>query len=186
MAWTAPNTAIAHTIYTAAEYNLYTRDNLSYLKVEMDGNPRALATTTGQYPVATGTNSLVMRSAVSAASSVDVSVVSLTYNSTTSVLSVTATTGATALVLFGAQMTTSGASPNLYSSVAVSGATTIAASDSWAIIRQSDTGGYTIQMGSHHLFTTLTPGSNTFTMQHRSTGPVTLNLDNREITVIPY
>ena len=34
MAWTDPNTAVAGQPFTAAEYNLYVRDNLNYLRVQ--------------------------------------------------------------------------------------------------------------------------------------------------------
>ena len=54
MAWTAPMTAVANAVFTAAQFNTHVRDNL------LETAP-AKATTTGGYFVATGTNTIVQR-----------------------------------------------------------------------------------------------------------------------------
>ena len=93
---------------------------------------------------------------------------------------VTLTTGTKALVIINAGVTV-GIADRGYASFAVSGATTIAASDAYAIYYE----GYNPQRGSAATrLTTLTAGSNTFTMKYRQTGGGTLTADNRTIIVI--
>ena len=95
---------------------------------------------------------------------------------------VTVTTGTKALVLFGAYMY--GSSTNsVYCSVAVSGATTTAASDSWAIVHDSATANYGGTRFSAYMFTGLTAGSNTFTMKYRTTSS-TATFSTRYIVVV--
>lgn len=80
---------------------------------------------------------------------------------------VTLTTGTKALVIFGAYMY--GASTNTaYCSVAVSGATNVSASDSWAVSHDSTTANYGGTRYRAYLFTGLVAGSNTFTLKYRS------------------
>jgi hypothetical protein len=73
-----------------------------------------------------------------------------------------------------------------YMSFNVSGATTQAASDERAVIREhgssTDTGG--VQASTTTVITNLTAGSNTFTLQYKSSSG-TSTFSNRTITVIP-
>lgn len=97
---------------------------------------------------------------------------------------VTVTTGTKALVLFssGGYNATTGAV--LSASVAVSGATTLAASDDWALSRKQVSGGTdTLTFGQSVLLTGLTAGSNTFTMKYSVSGG-TGNFNLRRINVI--
>lgn len=96
---------------------------------------------------------------------------------------VTVTTGTLVLVLLSCQASRSAAGNSAYMSVAVSGATTIAAADSNAAINQS------AGTGTNTLFVakvlTVTAGSNTFTAKYRNDGGSTWTFQNRTMIVIP-
>ena len=83
--------------------------------------------------------------------------------------SVTVTTGTTALVIFGALTTDTGnAGNNAHMSVAISGATTLAASDTWQAFGTEFGGIWQISNG--YKFTGLTAGVNTFTAKYKKSG----------------
>lgn len=95
---------------------------------------------------------------------------------------VTLTTGTTAFVWGSATMIdVNNDGVDCYISIAISGATTVAASDTWSgYVRQDqnmDTGVIIYQ------FTGLTAGSNTFTMQYRKSGGTTAGFESRRLTV---
>jgi hypothetical protein len=100
---------------------------------------------------------------------------------TTAGPAVTITTGTRAIVRISALMyqTTGGTG---FVSVAVSGATTVAANDTDALTYASTTFGSS--MSRDILIDGLTPGSNTFTMKYRTTAN-TLNAGRRTISVTP-
>lgn len=181
MAWTAPMTAVANTAFTAAQFNTHVRDNL----LETSPAKATGAVSNGSYWVKTATNSIVNRLAQTAGILTSQSRSSSSYGNLSTVgPSVTATTGANALVLFACNVDNNSTNSS-YMSVAVSGATTIAATDDYAVRwRPHDSGG-NFSGGTHKLFTTLTPGSNTFTAQYRVNGG-TGTWDNRYVTVIPF
>ena len=110
---------------------------------------------------------------------------STTYTGLTTAQVITLTTGTKALVLLSFN---SNAPQDkwTYASVAVSGATTIAASDSnSANFQQVGAGGY-IGAASNAVPLTLTAGSNTFTMQFRNSDASSISYTNRSMTVIAY
>jgi len=93
---------------------------------------------------------------------------------------VTLTTGTKALVIITAGLRV-GTADRGYASFAVSGASTISASDNYAAAFE----GSTTQRGAAATrLTTLTAGSNTFTMKYRGSGGGTCTADTREIIVI--
>lgn len=113
---------------------------------------------------------------------------STTYANLSTTVSVSAVTGTAARVDFAATMGSNSADGIAgFTSVAVSGATTIAASDNWAIRVDEDSVQY--NKGSmSHLFTGLTPGLNTFTLQSKAgsaPGGTGIAVNNREIIVTP-
>lgn len=179
MAWTAPMTAVDGAVFTAAQFNSSIRDNL------LETAP-AKATTAGGYFVATGANSIVQR--LTGSSSVDASQTTLSTTFTdlgTVGPSVTVTTGTQALVIIGASLIN--LTPDAFSimSVAVSGATTIAASDTRSVnFKQSSEGfNQATQMSWVEMYN-LNPGVNTFTAKYR----VTLDtgvFSRRRLIVIP-
>lgn len=95
---------------------------------------------------------------------------------------VTVTTGTRVLVILSSLMFNSGAN-NTWMSVAVSGATTLAASDTNAMVL-TGTSGATCSVIFE--LTGLTAGSNTFTAKYRVTGGTgSYGAPGRHITIIP-
>ena len=78
--------------------------------------------------------------------------------------SVTLVTGTTALVSIRSRVVQSGAGSNVFCSFAVSGAGTVAASDSNALFQQGTTD---MRYGHTLVVSGLTAGTNTFTMQYK-------------------
>jgi hypothetical protein len=168
MAWTTPLTAVANAAFTAAQFNASVRDNL------LMTSP-ALATTAGSIFAVTGTNTIAQRipdtaSVTGAAETTN----STSYTGTlsggggTAGPSLTLTTGPKALISFHCRQSTSGATTNVWTSVAVSGASSLVASDNYAI--STDIISSQIFHGLTYLEKNLTAGSNTFQMQYRVTG----------------
>jgi hypothetical protein len=92
---------------------------------------------------------------------------------------VTLTTGTKALIAITTSQEASLAGYNTYTGFAVSGATTIAADDTRGT--RLKTGA---QVSTVYLLTTLTAGSNTFTLKYKAESGSTANFLNREIAVI--
>jgi len=113
------------------------------------------------------------------------STTSLTYVDLSTVTSVTITTGTSAFCTWHAAATNATANAGIYVSVAVSGATTVAATDDISnyIQTPSSSLGIYFPMCSGHIFTGLTAGSNTFTMKYR-TGSGTASFGTRGIQVV--
>ena len=96
---------------------------------------------------------------------------------------VTVTTGTKALVIVSANLWNSGATQNTFMGFAVSGATTVAANDNFALQVYSGSGITTVTASFAYIITGLTAGSNTFTAKYRViTG--TGNYRWRTITVV--
>lgn len=180
MAWTAPMSATSNSVWTSAQWNTHVRDNLNATMI-------GTASAANRWIVASGVNALVERIPTSATVATVESTASTSYTNLTTVgPAVTVTTGTTALVFFTTRMSNSGANNGTSSSVDISGATTIAASDDWNLRGGGRAAANGVERSSMaHLFTTLTAGSNTFTMKYKAlagTGTFT----NRTITVIPF
>ena len=96
--------------------------------------------------------------------------------------SITATTGTTALVTFTvtADATTIGGDQG-YASVAVSGASTVAANDDWSTVTRL--GGNFVTMSRTYGFTGLTAGSNVFTLKYKNGAGSTVRFANRGLVV---
>lgn len=178
MAWTTPLTAVANAALTAAQWNASVRDNLAE-------TAPAKATAAGQIFVATGANSIAARTVTTARVDTGESTASTTYAAlTTPGPAVTVTTGTAALAFLTATISnsTSGATAN--ASIAVSGATTLAASDN-DVLRIQGGGTTDVQRCTSLVsFTALTAGSNTFTVQYRVVSG-TGTYSTRVITVVP-
>lgn len=101
---------------------------------------------------------------------------------------VTTTIGSSgaAIVILSSQLLVNGSSTTLHMAFAVSGATTVAASDAGSLY--VDTGSSPGVDHSASLIVPvagLTPGSNTFTSQYRRNGSATSQVANRALVVIP-
>lgn len=94
---------------------------------------------------------------------------------------VTIVTGTVALLFWDAVLTVVSGGPAKMS-VAVSGASSAAASDDFALTSPS-TGD--VGTGFYMLYTGLTAGSNTFTAKYKTQTPGTAFFDNRRLIVIP-
>jgi hypothetical protein len=108
---------------------------------------------------------------------------STSYTDLATVQSVTITTGTKALVLLTSNLANSSASSGTRMAFAVSGASTIAASDEYGINWAAGNAGDTVKYGGSFYVTGLTAGSNVFTAKFKvSAGTGTFN--SRFITVI--
>ena len=109
---------------------------------------------------------------------------STTYtNLTTSGPAVTVTTGTTAVVCLSVSANKSGVGNTAFISVAVSGATTLAASDTNSASGAEALSTAGVSINRVLVLTGLTAGSNTFTMKYRVDGG-TWNFLNRSLTII--
>ena len=109
---------------------------------------------------------------------------STSYTGLTTALSTTVTTGTRALVIISAEIELAATSSRGYMSYAVSGATTIAASDAFSINIKTNAD-QTIDAHSYaYIVTGLTAGSNTFTTQYKSGQGNTIYFANRRISVV--
>lgn len=182
MAWSTPLTAVANASLTASQWNASVRDNLL-----MTGP--ALATTAGSIFAVTGTNAIAQRLPGQFAVAGGETTTSATYTGTLSGGAGTAgpgfpiNTGVKALVAFHCRQSTSVSTTNVWTSVAVSGASTIAASDSWAL--SMDIVSSQIFHGLTYVETGLTSGVNTFQMQYRASGG-TATFASRRLNVVPF
>ena len=178
MTWSAPMTAVAAATFTAAQFNQYVRDNL---------NETAPAKATGpsQLFVSTGVNAITTRSPSTTSVATNENTTSTSYTDlTTPGPSLTVSCGTIALIYFAASQANDTANSACLSSVEVSGASSVAASDSWALLSDGVQAGNFVRYGMFHVFTGLTAGSNTFTMKYRA-GSSTARFQRREIAVIP-
>ena len=111
---------------------------------------------------------------------------STSYADLATVTSVTLTTGTTAFASWQVSASHNELNGSTFVSVAVSGATTVAASDNFCALGQSPAaGGGLINIAGGHIFTGLTAGSNTFTLKYRNGGGgQTSTLNYRGLQVI--
>ncbi len=177
MAWTTPLTAVYGSLLTAAQWNTHIRDN-------SNETMPAKATTAGRWFVSTGANAIAERAISEAEVATSQTTSSTTYaNLTTVGPSVTATTGARALVLIACRMANSTDNADTWASIDVSSASTIAASDTWGMNQEGVNTSEFTAFGSFHYFENLTPGSNVFTMKYR-VGSGTGTFENRRLCVV--
>jgi hypothetical protein len=143
----------------------------------------AVATTAGRIIVTTGTNSVTERAVTTSTVAAAETTTSTTFTNLTTVGPVvTVTTGTNAVAIISSQVSGSVTGAFVAAGVAVSGATTIAATDADAIMWQpSGSSGLRVSVVAHFAGT-LTAGSNTFTMQYRASAG-TGTFTNRRCTV---
>jgi hypothetical protein len=171
-------TAVAGATFTAAAFNTHVRDNLNE-------TAPAKATAPSQLFVSTGPNAIATRVPSQAFVPTPETTASSAYTDlATPGPSVSVTTGTIAIVFFAAQVANNVSDSASWSSVRVTGASTVAASDAWSIQADGITANNSVRYGMTHVFTGLTPGVNTFAMQYR-VGSNTATFRNREISVIP-
>lgn len=176
-------TAVSNSVFTAAQFNQYVRDNLN-------ATAPALATTTSSYFATVAANQIAERIAGQAIVSTTETTTSTSYgNLTTPGPAVAVTSGVNALVCIYADVSSGTAGTVAYAGYTVSGASSISAADSRALAYATGTtAAATFLMASFvHLENGLTAGSNTFTMQYRmGSGGGTGTWSNRCLTVLPF
>lgn len=179
MAWSTPLTAVSNTALTAAQWNASVRDDLLM-------TAPALATTAGSHFAATGANAIAQRtSAVAAVNTVQTTVSTSYTNLTTTGPTLTMTTGPMALVIMSMRISNSTATANSWASYTVTGASSVSPSDNYALSYDSPTVSSTIYASYATIEPSLTPGSNTFTIQYR-VGSGTGSFGSRRLSVIPF
>lgn len=178
MAWTAPMTATDSAVFTSTQFNQQVRDNLLET---MPGK----ASAAGNWFAVAGTNSIAQRTITEAVVATSQTTSSTSYTDLTTVgPSVTATTGTNAIVFFAANMANNTLNVGSNISVAVSGATTIAANNQWRACINGSAATQPSRVASFYKFTTLTAGSNTFTVKYRADAGTSTFFD-RTILVMP-
>jgi hypothetical protein len=185
MAWATPMTATNGLLWTHTLWNTHIRDNFNETCA-------GKATTAGRWFVSSSASGLAEREIASDSNTDDGTTTSTSYTSTLTGsvgnCTVTLTTGTAALCFFGAMTQHSSSSAVQMVSVAVSGATTIAANDNWCAQVDGVTAANNnrlmsvVYFGSGGDHGALTAGSNTFTVQYR-TSSGTLTVNNGEIIV---
>lgn len=182
MAWTAPFTAVAGSVLTAAQLNTFVRDNLR------ETMP-ARATRPGSLFVATGPHTISERTAARASDDGGADITTTSFGDPSTGEpgpAVTVFTGTAALVGYRALVRISSASARIETAFAVSGATDIEATNSRSVgySVSNSASGLQQRMGALDLVTELNPGLNTFTLQYNvSTGSGFVN--GRRIWVQP-
>lgn len=185
MAWTAPMTAVALELFTAAEYNKSVRDN--FLQMAASVNKDLVSNAGGLFSVE-ATNRIRQRfpGAASVTAEHRISICETDWREVQSFGPlVTVTTGSRALVCISAELMNYNNNAQASASFEVSGATKIYASDAWRITHDGIDSQKWSRSGVWRMVTNLTPGKNTFRMKYRTgaLGPVYFR--RREIVVIP-
>jgi len=179
MSWTAPMTAIAGSVFTAAQFNTFVRDNLNEC-------PAAKASTPGSMFVTSATNQVAERTPVTAAVAAQESTTSLSFvNLTTPGPAVTLVTGSTALIIITSQVNDQSASFGASVGVDISGATSESADISECLRHETNGTTEFNRSSAVRLHTSLTPGTNTFKLMYLVDGG-TGQFRYRTITVVPF
>lgn len=179
MAWSAPMTAIANTVFTAAQFNQHVRDNLNE-------TAPAKATAAGSYFVATGTNAIAQRTGETSSVLSTETTTSMSYTDLTTIgPSVTVETGPSAIVIVHATLSNSGTG-SARMAYEVSGATSITPADNRGIgiLDAQDSFITASGVALHTGGLSLTPGMNTFTAKYRVSASTGTFL-SRRIVVLP-
>lgn len=164
MVWTPPMTAVANTVFTAAQFNTHVRDNLNE-------TAPAKATTASRLIVTTGLNSVMERELEEDTVATSQTTTSTAFTDLATVgPSITVNTGARAFITLSARLSNNTVNEASSISFEVSGATSSAANDARAFEMTSSTANAFIRGSTAGLFSGLNPGMNTFTMKYRVTG----------------
>lgn len=178
MVWTAPVTAVTGSVFPSATYNQVIRDNL------LQTMP-ALTTTLGSFFTTVGTHQIAERTPQSDYDSGSSTTSSTTYTDLAAGVgpTVTCQTGTIAAVFLFCNQYNVGATNAVWMALEISGATTQAASDSFAVQLQGSAGQH---IGACFLIDTLVPGLNTFTGKFRVSTAGTGTFSSRRIAVWPF
>jgi len=180
MSWTAPMTAVDNTKFTAAQFNTYVRDNLNATMPGMASSAGNLLITSPTAP-----HTIVERALVQAVVATSEATTSNTYTDLATVgPSMTINTGTAAIVFWAAMMQTATTNTEMEMAYAVSGATTVAATDNVRLMLNGVTSAKTNRLGRFYLHTGLNAGTNTFTAKYRTNSSVSATFQYRLLGVM--
>lgn len=179
MTWTAPMTAVASTVLTAAQWNIHGRNNLNALAP-------AVAVTAGSWIVTAGFNTLAERIPSVGFKSGYLSTDSTSYVDLDGPV-VSVTSGPRALVSFGAQVQSDTAGRGGRVAVEVTGATDMGASDLNSYYTESANAGDDHKGSWVTIFDeNYNAGDNILTLKYRAVGAGTATFNDRCLAVIPF
>lgn len=165
MAWTAPLTAVANTPFSAAQYNLYIRDNFREMAPEK-------ATAAGQYFCSTDQNKLGVYTAQTASVATSQTTTSTSYTDLATVgPSVTIDHGKTVMVILAATMSNNTADLQCRMTFEATGSViTIVPNDKWCAKVDGTPLGQASRVSAARLAGDLHAGTSTFTAKYRVGG----------------
>jgi hypothetical protein len=173
-------TAVAGTAFTAAQFNVYVRDNLNT-------TAPAVATTAGRIIVTTGLNSVTERNPSVTYLGTSQGTATTTFTDLATVgPAVTVTCGTKAMVIIGCTISNSTAGSGGRMGVEVSGAHTAPAADTNSFLAESGNASDAFKGSWVTIFTPITAGSSTFTGKYRCVGAATANFSERLVAIVPY
>lgn len=183
MAWTVPMTAVANTVFTAAQFNASVRDNLNE-------TAPAKATAMGRVFAATGANQIAERfpyRAFTSGGGQGTSSTSFTDLTTPGPTTPALTTGQSVIWTVSAFVQNTSATQGGLMSLQVSGASSIAAGQPGQTLRVISAGASQNQKMSYTsmYFQTLTPGDNIFQAKYAAVAAGTAIFDEREVLIFP-
>jgi hypothetical protein len=177
VAWTAPPIFVSGSTLTAAQMNILSDD--------LRETASAKATTAGSFFATTAANTIAERIPTIASVLTSQTTGSNTYTDLATVgPQLTAATAATALIIITIRSSNNTAASGCFMGYEISGATSLAADDSRALINASGTN--SLYMSWAVLSGGLTAGSNTWTVKYRVTSGTTGTFSDRRLTIIPY
>jgi hypothetical protein len=181
VAWTAPMTAVTGNVFTAALFNTHVRDNLLTTEAALATEPMGLL-------VATGSHTLAYRIPTVEYIGTYETTIGTSYGDlTTFGPSVYAETGTKAIISFGCAAANDTAGLGSRMSYEISGATTLAASDTYSFYAESGNGSDGYQGTWTYINDSLTSGGSLFTAKYRTTaGGGTSSFGHRLMTVISF
>jgi hypothetical protein len=182
VAWTAPFTAVAGSVLTASQINVFVRDNLNETMPAKAVRPGSIFAVSDQHEIVERT-----ADAFSDNESVEITATSFDDPSTGSPgPSRTVVTGPTALVGYRVNLRVPSVTARVEASYAISGATEREASTTRSLGYSVSNSGSGLQhrIGVVDLATLLTPGENTFTLKYNVSSGTGYAYDRR-IWVLP-
>lgn len=172
-------TAVASSVFTAAQFNQFVRDNLNE-------TAPAKATTPGSFFVASGINQISESLPDGTSINMSETTTSTTYTDLdTPGPSVTVTTRSSALIVYTCNLANTVANTESIVAHEISGATARSASDDGSYFLRTAAANQNIRAAQAMWETGLTPGSNTFTLKYRVNGG-TGTFNNRRLFVLPF
>lgn len=169
-------TAVAGSVFTAAQFNAHIRDNLNEC-------PAAKALTPGGYFTVSDSNQVAQRVYADGIVETSESTTSTSYtNLATAGPAVTVTSGPQLIIHTTADLVCNTAGQTARTTFNISGASSITENDIRALKNTSTTN----LRATVTTVMSVTPGVNTVTMVYRTSGTSTATFANRRLLVLPY